>query len=314
MAEEKRFLQKPCTYYEYAQQQSTTLGIFNQSTLQKDFHLHIFWCRYIHYCAHQKYPPNTKLHAHSFFELHCILSGTMIYNERDAEPKELSAGNFILIAPRNQHFLKKSSPDAESLAVTFEPICEDTEQGKKLQLRFDSIISMVAELDSEAYQLIELIMQEFHDNQPFCAQNVKSLLNILITNLIRTIFEEKNLTNTAEPLCDARLIDLKKYISDNPSRFFSVSELAEYLNISTRHLNNIIDDEMGISAKMFIDTQKVKQARKLLLETDLNLQQISEQLGFSDHNNFNRFFKRVEGMPPGIFRRSKGDFKDNKNN
>ena len=55
---------------------------------------------------------------------------------------------------------------------------------------------------------------------------------------------------------------------------------------------------------------KARQARKLLLETELSLQQISEMLGFSEHNNFNRFFKRIEGMPPGIFRLSKGKFID----
>ena len=210
----------------------------------------------------------------------------------------------------SQHSLKRITPDAESFAVTFEPICKDTEQGKKLQTRFDSIISIEDALDSESYQLIELIMQEFHDNQAFCTQNVKSLLNILITNFIRSIFEQKQFKTSAWQLYDTRLINLEKYISDNPNRFFSVSELAEYLNISTRHLNNIIDDELGISAKSFIDIRKAKQASKLLLETDLNLQQISEQLGFSDHNNFNRFFKRVEGMSPGSFRRSKGSFKD----
>lgn len=310
MADEKRFLQKPCSYYEYAQQQSTSLGIFNQSTLQEDFHLHVFWCRYIHYCAQQKYAPNTKFHSHSFFELHCILNGTMIYHETNGTSREISAGNFILIAPQNQHFMKKMTNDTETFAVTFEPFCKDTEQGKKLQMRFDSITSLDSKLDLEAYAIIELIMQEFHDNQAFCTQNVKSLLNILVVNLIRAIFENKQFVNETAPLCDTRLIDLEKYISDNPNRVFSVSELAEYLNITSRHLNNIINDELGISAKSFLDTRKAKQAQKLLLETDMNLQQISEQLGFADHNNFNRFFKRIEGMSPGNFRLSKGAFKD----
>ena len=53
-------------------------------------------------------------------------------------------------------------------------------------------------------------------------------------------------------------------------------------------------------------SKKSEQARKLLLETELSLREISEQLGFSEHNNFNRFFKRMEGLCPGIFRASRG--------
>ena len=67
-----------------------------------------------------------------------------------------------------------------------------------------------------------------------------------------------------------------------------------------------MQSDLGITAKAFIDERKAAQARRLLLETDLPLQRISEMLGFSEHNNFNRFFKRMEGMSPGTFRLSKG--------
>ena len=311
MADEKRFLKESSSYYEYAQQQSATNGFFNQSTLYNDFHLHIFWCRYIHYNTNQRYRANTKLHSHSFFELHCILSGTMVFHEPNGQPREISAGQFVLIAPQTKHFLQKQTPEAETFALTFEPICADNEQGSRTQLRFDSISALVSSLDAEASAVIELIMQELHDNQLFCTQNVKALLNILIADLIRSVFEISQPAPVLAPLCNARLINLEKYIEDNGNRFFTVSELSEYLNISTRQLNNIINEELGMSAKVFLDMKKTAQARRLLLETDLTLHEISEQIGFSEPNNFNRFFKRIEGMSPGIFRLSKGNYKDN---
>ncbi|MBQ8408994.1 MAG: helix-turn-helix transcriptional regulator [Clostridia bacterium] len=313
MQNEKRYLQKQPSYYEYAMQQANVLDILNQNTLPEDFHLQIFWCRYIHYSSQLKIRPNSRLHSHSFFELHCILNGSLQYHEEEQEPTDVSAGNYILIAPKQNHYLKALTPDAETFAVTFEPVCRDTAQGRRLNARFDSITTLKAALPSDIFPLIEQIMQEFHDGKSFCTQNVKLLLNILTINLIRSVFEEypderKQSADKSATLKDARLIDLEKYIADNPSRVFSVAELAEHLNISSRQLNNIIGNDLSISAKEFIDIRKAKQARRLLLETDFKLQQISEMLGFSDHNNFNRFFKRLEGMSPGRFREAKKNY------
>ena len=312
MQNEKRYLSKQPSYYEYAMQQANLHGISNQTTLPEDFHLQIFWCRYIHYSSLTRFKPNSKLHSHSFFELHCVLSGKMSYNVEGKSPTDIAAGDFILIAPKQDHYMKSLTPDTETFAVTFEPICRDTEQGQRLATQFDAITNVTAPLPMAVYSLIEMIMQEFHDGESFSTQNVKLLLNVLVIDLIRSIFsdsqdEKSNSILKSDSIKDSRLIELERYVNDNQSRFFSVAELADHLNISTRQLNNIIHGDLGISAKEFIDISKSRQARKLLLETDYKLQKISEMLGFSDHNNFNRFFKRMEGLSPGCFRMSKGE-------
>ena len=309
MAENQRFLKHNATYYENAMLQANNLSIFNQTTLQNDFQLHVFWCRYIHYKTQSKIPPNTSTHAHSFFELHCVLNGNFEYKEPEQEPRQITAGSFILIAPQTPHSFKPLHPDSETFAITFHPICDDTEQGRKIKAQFDIISSIAAPFDAEICQLIELIMLEFHDNRAFCIYNIKSLLTIFITNILRHIFQTASPATPENPY-DIRLVNLDKYIADNQHKILSVGELADYLNVGTRQLRNIIQSNLGMSVKSYLDSCKARQARKLLLETELSLQQISEMLGFSEHNNFNRFFKRIEGMPPGIFRLSKGKFID----
>ena len=306
MQNEKRYLQKPASYYEHAMQRAPQSDIFNEMTLPEDVYLRFFWCRYIHYSYESRIKPNSKLHSHSFFELHCILGGTLEYHEEGHEKITIPAGSFILIAPKSNHYLTSLTSEAETFAVTFEPICRDTEQGKRLGLRFDSITELTELIPPECYPLIELIMQELHDGKAYATQNLRLLLHVLILDLIRSIFDRDSEKAERPSLKDPRLVELKKYIGDTPSKIFTVAELAEHLHISTRQLGNVIHADLGITAKDFIDTEKANQARDLLLGTDMNLQEISESLGFSDHNNFNRFFKRIEGMSPGLFRRSKG--------
>jgi len=311
MSENKRLLKKTPSYYETAMQQSNNSVLFNQSPMQRDVLFRFFWSRYIHYSNQVRIPANRRFHAHSFFEVHCILNGTFEYVEKDGTTKQLTKGQFVMIAPHNTHSFKSLVHEGETFAVTFEPICDNTEQGNKIKAQFDSLTFLTGKVDSEACQLIELVLQEFHDDRAFCSDNVTSLLSLLIIDLIRDLFVKKEEKITEYPH-DARLVHLEKYIADNPSRIFTVEELAEYLNISSRQLNNIIKNDLGMSAKSFIDNMKTRQARRLLLESDLDLHQISEQLGFSDHNNFNRFFKRNEGLSPGLFRLSKGNFRDKK--
>ena len=311
MTESQRFLQNPASYYEAAMLQANNLALFNQTTSQRDFQLHIFWCRYIHYKIGSKIPPNITTHAHSFFELHCVLNGSFAYEDPERQNLRVGTGNFILIAPQISHSFKPLQPDAETFAVTFDPICEDTGQGRSIAAQFDAITSATAAMDHEISQLIELILQEFHDNRPFCLYNIKALLTVLTTNILRHIFLTSP-AQTPEPPYDIRLVNLEKYIANNPNRMLSVQELAEYLNVGPRQLRNIIQSNLGMSVKSYLDSCKAKQARKLLLETDYSLQQISEMLGFSEHNNFNRFFKRLEGMPPGLFRLSKGKVIDSR--
>lgn len=304
MQKEKRYLEKQPSFYESAMLKAKDIGIFNRTTLPEDFYLTVFWCRYIHY---SRIHPNSMLHSHSFFELHCVLGGTLVYVEEAGEQSEVSAGNFILISPGKKHHLTAISPDAETFALTFEPHCRDTDAGKTLRARFDATTCLNAPIPDEVYSIIESIMDEFHFARSFCVENVKLLLNVMVSRLIRSVFEGSLLpdaTNHAD--YDPRVEEIEKYISDNPSRFFKVSELAEHLNVSPRQLNNVVHGAVGIGVKELIDLRKKEQARRLLLETELSLHEISESLGFSEHNNFNRFFKRMEGLTPGIFRASRG--------
>lgn len=311
MAKETRYLKNPPAFYEYAMQRANTTGLFNRTTLPESFHLRVFWCRYIHYSNQERIRPNSKLHSHSFFELHCILNGELLYNGSEGLDRKATAGDFLLIAPRKGHYLTALTPEAETFAITFEPYCQDTDEGNAMQARFNSITEVTAPLTSDTCRLIELIMQEFHESRSFCTENVKMYLNVLIIDLMRSIFEGDEDSRRRDPIPDRsmhdiRIRELEKYVDDNSSRLITAEELAEHLNISTRHLSNIIKTELNTSPKSFIDSKKASQARKLLLETNLPLQRISEMLGFSEPNNFNRFFKRIEGMSPGTFRSARG--------
>ena len=75
------------------------------------------------------------------------------------------------------------------------------------------------------------------------------------------------------------------------------------LRCSTRALSRACRAVTGTSTKDVIDARVALEARRLLVHTDLPINAIARQLGFSEVTNFGKFFVRRVNMTPGAFRR-----------
>ena len=81
-----------------------------------------------------------------------------------------------------------------------------------------------------------------------------------------------------------------------------VSTLAELLNINASYLNTVIKDLTGKTASQHIHEKIMLEAKSYLMHTDLRISEISYRLGFTNTTYFNRFFKRLTGTTPALFR------------
>jgi AraC-like DNA-binding protein len=50
--------------------------------------------------------------------------------------------------------------------------------------------------------------------------------------------------------------------------------------------------------------QKIKAAEKLLKQSNYNINEIADQLGFNDASHFNKIFRSYKNMPPSLFRKN----------
>lgn len=78
---------------------------------------------------------------------------------------------------------------------------------------------------------------------------------------------------------------------------------ADLLCLSPKYFGNIIKEQTGFSASEWITRYVIVQAKTLLrYRNDLNIQQISFQLGFPDPAAFTRYFKANTGLSPKEYR------------
>ena len=82
-----------------------------------------------------------------------------------------------------------------------------------------------------------------------------------------------------------------------------VQYYANLLCLSPKYFGSIIKKQTGISTSEWISRYIIIQAKSLLRHSkNLNIQQISQQLGFADPAAFTRFFKTNAGMSPKEYR------------
>lgn len=77
---------------------------------------------------------------------------------------------------------------------------------------------------------------------------------------------------------------------------------AEQLNITPKYLSLLITRLTGRSPSKWIDEYIMSEARVLLQNTDLNIQQISDTLHFANQSFFGKFFKAHMGISPSSYR------------
>jgi len=77
---------------------------------------------------------------------------------------------------------------------------------------------------------------------------------------------------------------------------------ARELAVSATHLNRIAHQATGQPASALVNARVLREARRLLIYTNLTAAQIAYELGFTDPAHFSRVFAKGTGLPPRKFR------------
>ena len=107
------------------------------------------------------------------------------------------------------------------------------------------------------------------------------------------------------PERDARMMYVEKaenYIETNYSYPVTVEDIADYVGISRSHLFRSFQTYMNCSPKEFLSQYRIKQACRLLKETDLSVSAIAYSVGFENNLYFSKAFRKVKKTSPTEYR------------
>ncbi|WP_181347240.1 helix-turn-helix domain-containing protein [Thalassobacillus sp. CUG 92003] len=94
-----------------------------------------------------------------------------------------------------------------------------------------------------------------------------------------------------------------QYVSKHLSESISLDDIAGEFKVHPNYLSSLFKKETGDTLSQYINRQRIKEAKELLINTDYSLLEISTLMGFNTQSYFARIFKRHEGVPPNEYRR-----------
>ena len=95
------------------------------------------------------------------------------------------------------------------------------------------------------------------------------------------------------------------YIETNYSYPVTIEDIAHYVGISRSHLFRSFQNYMSKSPKDYLSGYRIRQACRLLRETDLSVSTIAYSVGFENNLYFSKAFRKQKGMSPSEYRQAK---------
>lgn len=93
-----------------------------------------------------------------------------------------------------------------------------------------------------------------------------------------------------------------RYMSDNYSQRIDIKKVASHVGLSPSYFSSLFNETLGCSFTDRLNTIRVEESKRLLLNTKYELADIAMAMGFPDQSYYCKVFKRITGVSPGKFR------------
>lgn len=253
-----------------------------------------------------------ELHRHEFIEFVYIAAGKGVH-VIDGREYEVSRGNLLFIDYGQSHSIR---PDT---SMTIFNILLEPEFFSRELINAESIVeifrySMFPEFplkpqkikqcvcfdDQEAAKtdfLAELMLQEYEKKEQGYLSVLRSCTQSLFTWFLRKMNADREL-----PVNDS-LKEVIEYINQHFTEKMQLSDIAARGFYNPDYLSNLLKKSCGKSYTQYVKEKRITKAAELLRTTELSVNEVMAESGYTDSKIFYQHFKEIHGVTPGGYRR-----------
>lgn len=208
-----------------------------------------------------------------------------------------------------QQWLRRSD-NFESLTICFtkEFVAENNGLNMDKFEFFESAAKHIFPIDGEDLKILKKLMKDlqakYYAAHPFRNEVLRSLIAVLLYEAA-SIYERLHVSeNQARTRSEQIAREFKKLLNENFTAERNLKFYAEKLLITPKHLTETIKEVTGKTAGEWIAEKVALEAKVLMQNRALTLEQISYSLNFPDQSTFGKFFKNQTGLAPSAYKKT----------
>ena len=240
-----------------------------------------------------------EMHSHPFWEMIYTYKGQGMHicgGREIASPE----GSMLLIPPGEIHkFINDERYETEKMYIGFS-VSDALAKGYLGGMNY-----ILSDLPAS-----EMIKSELNEVIKFIKQDIGDLITLkrivlveLMTKIVKHMMSISESRDNSTDYRQGILVEkIKGYLRKNINRSVSLAEFATILYISPHYAGDVFKSVTGMTLKEYHNTLRMERALRMIKETQLNITEISGQLGFESIHYFSRKFKEYYKVPPSSFR------------
>ncbi|WP_243741930.1 AraC family transcriptional regulator [Actinomycetospora succinea] len=260
-------------------------------------------------------PSVSEPHAHDFLLLLLVERGTSTMRV-DGRDVPLAPGDVLVLAPGAvvAPHAGHVEPDTEVWMVFFPAdVVDPATTGSLVSWRSHPLLAPLVgpgRAGGQRFSVpageragwlahVRALDAELRERRDGAAAAVRAYLTLLLVGLTRleaVVTDE--LRDRDEPLL-AAVFDVVERRFREP---LSLRDVASAVGLTPGHVTTIVRRRTGRTVQQWITERRLREARRLLHDTDLTVAAVAARVGFRDAGYFVRRFRAEHGVPPGRWR------------
>jgi two-component system response regulator YesN len=131
-------------------------------------------------------------------------------------------------------------------------------------------------------------------------------LLVKLTEILENFIHK--VSQTKEKKKKNKVQKMRDFITQNFTGKISAPEVAKSAGLSVSRALHLFKEEAGMSFSQYINKLRIDYGKYLLLNTDINIADLANEVGFYDQSHFTKSFKKMERMTPSYFRQKYKSF------
>lgn len=268
--------------------QTLANNLKSQSIIFSNIKFYSIFVNYIKHTNFSEIPPT----SHSFFELNFIIDGEIL-TTINGKTIHVSAGDAFLIPPGCVHSHQSiNNKDYSDICIQFKlkKVCDTHD--------FDDFSQTLLSPVSKAFKFD--IKKLITDNSNFISSQLV-FLQILsnLSILFKTLKPSKNISSNN--ICT----EAREYLANNYMKHIDMNKLASSLGVTYRHLSRIYKQETGLTITKDLNGIRIDHAKTMLENSDLSVNEIASNVGFSSASYFCKVFYEHVFLSPTQYKNFK---------